>query len=230
MQEEIEAWLNSKQDYKAGVALYARYGWYPSVQDLLEKGSAKSEVHVEKLRSVLKALLVKAPPVREFKGLPKKKTTANGQQTTATAEQPETDPYLLELEREWKPLYTEMAMLHSRLGVAETDDARLALAKRITAIHEQLAGLWQRRDYYKLHGTVLPPVVRKQVKKDITPGDLRALLNARSARSQYKRLHLPKWQARLEAEPSAKNKLKVEKMLAKIAEYDKIIAQYEQAD
>lgn len=223
MQQEIEAWLAGPRNYSEGIELYRKYGHYNSVITLLEKGKPNNELFREKLAGSLQELLVKLPPVKIFAPLPK-----TGAQKPAAIPTPETDEYLLQLERKWKPLYTEMATLHSRLLAVETDEARLSLATRIVAIHEQLVTYWQQRDYYQATGEKMPVKKRAKVKSDISQTDLRKLLNARSARSQYQNIHLPKWQARLAANPTESNKERVAHMLKKIETYNAIITQYEQ--
>lgn len=221
MHEEVTAWLNGNRDYNAGVELYQKYGHYNLVAIMLSAGNERSELHREKLLSVLKAMVVNPPPPpKEFKALPKNQPV--GPQQPA----PFTDEYLQKLDAKWKPIYTEMATHHSRLLAVDTDEARLALAQRIVNCHEQLISLWQQRDYYEANGKPMPKPVKVKAKENLSQTDLRKLLNARTARSQYLNKHLPMWQERLRTNPTAKNKAKVEFHLARIEHYNKIIAQY----
>lgn len=224
MHEEVTAWLNSNRDYNKGVELYERYGHYNMVAVMLRMGNERSELHREKLLAVLKEMVTAPPPApKQFNALPKKTKPNPGNNPPE-----ETDEYLKSLDAKWKPVYTEMATHHSRLLAVDTNEARLALAQRIVNCHEQLVNFWQQRDYYQTNGKPMPKPVKKKARENLTQTDLRKLLNARTARSQYKNKHLPMWQARLRENPTAKNKTKVEFMLKRIEDYNKIIEQYEQ--
>ncbi len=227
---EINQWLSSSRDYTAGVAIYKRYGKYERVKSMLEKGP--SPLLVEKLNQVMSDLAqqysqeVEARTEANFDHFgdankmvsPQKE---NGLQLTAP------DQYLLDLEKKWKPAYAEMSVMHSRLLMASTIEARFALAQHITHLEAICIDCWQKRDHYIKNGAPMADKKKKAMRKDITNYDLRALLNARSALSQYKNIHLPKALAQLHASPSKKAEKRVQRMRDSIARYEGIIKQFE---
>lgn len=224
---EIKQWLSSTRDYAAGVALYTRYGKYERVKTMLAKGP--SPLLVEKLNQVMSDL------AQQYTQEVEARTEAitqgqkeNGQNESKPGLQLTVpDQYLLDLEKKWKPAYAEMSVMHSRLLMASTNEARFALAQHITHLEATCIDCWQKRDHYIKHGAPMADKKKKAMRKDITNYELRALLNARSSLSQYRNIHLPKALAALHARPSKKAEKRVQKMRDSIARYEGIIKQFE---
>jgi hypothetical protein len=223
---DLEAWFSSK-DYSTGVMLYSKYGKYKRVLFLLQKG--ETELNRGKLLDCLNRLRgtvqeeIKAR-TEAIKGVPLPYTSATAQINVAVNAD---DPVILALDKKWKPLYGEMAMLHSRLLAVDSKDARYSLAVRISDLHAEIVTYWEQIAHYRKHGKLPDKVVRKKVKEGITQTDLRKLTTNRTALSHYTRHRLPAAQARLATEPNAKNKKNLERTEAAIEKYKKIIAELE---
>jgi hypothetical protein len=225
---EINQWLSSSRDYAAGVAIYKRYGKYERVKYMLEK--SPSPLLVEKLNQVMSDLAQQYSQEVEARTEAIKENGQNvsGQNLSKTElHLTPPDQYLLDLEKKWKPAYAEMSVMHSRLLMATTIEARFALAQHITHLEALCIDCWQKRDHYIKNGAPMADKKKKAMRKDITNYELRALLNARSALSQYRNIHLPKAMAELHARPSKKAEKRVQRMRDSIARYEGIIKQFE---
>ena len=222
---EINQWLSSSRDYAAGVAIYKRYGKYERVKSMLEKGP--SPLLVEKLNQVMSDLAQQYSKEVEARteAITQKGNGLNESKKELHLTAP--DQYLLDLEKKWKPAYAEMSVIHSRLLMASTIEARFALAQHITHLEALCIDCWQKRDHYIKNGAPMADKKKKAMRKDITNYELRALLNARSALSQYRNIHLPKAMAELHARPSKKAEKRVQRMRDSIARYEGIIKQFE---
>lgn len=220
---EINQWLSSSRDYAAGVAIYKRYGKYERVKSMLEKGP--SPLLVEKLNQVMSDLARQYSQEVEARTEAIKENGPNESKKELHLTAP--DQYLLDLEKKWKPAYAEMSVMHSRLLMATTIEARFALAQHITHLEAICIDCWQKRDHYIKNGAPMADKKKKAMRKDITNYEMRALLNARSSLSQYRNIHLPKALAQLHASPSKKAEKRVQRMRDSIARYEGIIKQFE---
>lgn len=215
---DLEAWFSNK-DYSTGVMLYSKYGKYKRVLFLLQKG--ETELNRGKLLDCLTRLRTTVKQEVEART----KAVEEFKQTIEPNQKP--DEVILKLDAKWKPLYGEMAMLHSRLLAVETKEARYSLAMRISDIHSELVGYWEQIAYYKKHGKLPEKTARKKVRDDISPSDLRKLMTTRTALTNYEKHRLPAAMARLNAQPTAKNKKNLERTKAAIEKYKKTIAELE---
>lgn len=220
--QEVKDWIdNTSRSYADGVRLYERYGQFQWVKIILRKG--ENELTKEKLWQLMTDLWADYT-----KAVEQKKQSA--ETPTAAKEELKLTPpsqYLIEIDEKWKKAYAEMAVMHSRLIMAQTDEARYALAYHITQLEDTCIDLWKKRDYYEEHGQPVPEKKKRYAKKDINNFELRKLLSARSALSSYKNVHLPKALAQHTAKPSKKTQKRVERMYASIKRYEDIIKQFD---
>lgn len=222
---DLEAWFSEK-DYSTGVMLYSKYGKYKRVLFLLQKG--ETELNRSKLLDCLNRL--RTTVKQEVEARTKAVGGINSPPVSGGVAQGAgvvTDEIILKLDAKWKPLYGEMAMLHSRLLAVESKEARYSLAMRISDIHSELVGYWEQISYYKKHGKLPEKTARKKVRDDITPNDLRKLMTTRTALTNYEKHRLTAAMARLNAEPTAKNKTNLERTQKAIEKYKKTIADLE---
>lgn len=219
---DVNKWLKSTRDYQIGCKIYAAYGKYERVKQLLSKG--ETELTKEKLLQVMQQLSEQLGEKKEAV-LPESVRPKTAQPEKLKIEAPA--QYLIDLDNKWKPIYAEMSVMHSRLLMAQSDEARYSLAQHIVHLEDTLIDIWAKRDFYIANGKPMPTQKRKVVRKDITNFELRQLLNARSSLSQYKNIHLPKALAEQTAKPSKKAEKRVERMYASIKKYESIIKKFE---
>ena len=226
--QDLENWFTNK-DYATGVMLYSKYGKYKSVLRLLQLG--ENDLRRSKLLDCMNRLRVSVGAEVEERSKAKSIATPyTSSSSQITVDAKATPQAILQLDKKWKPLYGEMATLHARLLAVDTKEMRYSLAMRITDLHSEITGYWEQIAYYKQHGKMPEKVLRKKVKEGITSSDLRKLTNARTALSNYTRKRLPAAQARLNTNPTAKNKTNLERTLAAIEKYKKQISEYEKTD
>ncbi|PSR53907.1 hypothetical protein AHMF7605_10450 [Adhaeribacter arboris] len=130
MKLEISQWLNSNQDYPAGVALYDRYGDNQVLKQLFAHG--EYSYSRRKLVAALELLLEQEPAAPE---------PLAGVSATAPKS---VDP---NIRQQMRPLLDERTMLHNRLGLYQelnlSQEEMKHIAFRMLELTRQLAPLYQ---------------------------------------------------------------------------------------
>lgn len=146
----IEQWMKGSKNFVVGRSLYKRFGTNDKLKALLDKGEtphAKQEL-VKELQAIVNTGVrstVKQEG-RQFEEMPKG-----------------TDPVLMALEEEWKPLYMQMNYKRHEMdkyGKSNDLAARTAchaLCKDILTLEKEINFIWDRYDHYILNGR-LPEV------------------------------------------------------------------------
>jgi hypothetical protein len=216
---QIQEWLNNeKRTYAEGVHLYSLYGKYPSVLKLLQK--EETSLTRTKLNEVLRDTWQKIKPdieertkaVQEFKteslAIEKKEEAGDGES--------ELDSVVQGLDAKWKPIYGEMAMVHARLGVCETNEQRYNLALRISELEAQIMAIWEQRDTY-LNTGKLPEKKTKITKAKDLPSSAHAeLINLRTYVSRMEKQVLPNLITKQEQKPTPVRAKRIEENKKKL--------------
>jgi hypothetical protein len=216
--DEIKQWLQSGRDYTTGVALYERYGKYQSLVSLLRKQRLPNKL-AECLLETLKELKESAEihTITAAPAAPKPVPNLNSQAAAPEShkteaelliEARESDPQFVELDKQWKKVYGEMAAVHTRMTLKVEEDPENtevigALAKELHRMRLQLVELWHQRDHFLAHGTFPDaPAKAKKVRKALTQSTMQELLSVRSNVSIKKR-ELKKIETELMAMPGS---------------------------
>lgn len=193
--QEIKQWLETDGDYDTGINLYAKYGKFNSVLDLLRKQKLP-----QKLRNALQETFIELKKqASTHDAVAVKKTTvpiqntATHPQVLSLNEERKTDIVFLEIDKKWKQLYAEFATIHARLVMKVEEDENnteviSALVRELHKMREQLVEYWHQRDHFLAYG-VLPdaPAKARKIKTKITQHSLQKLLSVRSNIASKKR-------------------------------------------
>lgn len=157
---EIEIWLQGGKDFATGKMLYSKYGKYKSVLAALSTGGTNTNNKKLLEKSLRKALEQHTEKNKEqivVTVYASGKTQASIMQVNNEA-----DTTAASIQIEANKMYSEMGVIHARLGAASTNEERKVLRKLLINKQEQWGELLSKRDYYIAHGK-LPEV--KKVKK-----------------------------------------------------------------
>jgi hypothetical protein len=203
----IQEWLDGPQEYEAGRLLYEQYGLNRTLKRTLSFGP--SAYNRSALREELTKLASRvhdggAPypvglvgQVVGFSSLnqpaPVVPVPASPAPAVAGPAAPlpsATDQLLLDLEKQWKPLYKQASHLQARLVSAKDEQERCTWSHQILDLMDKVQDLWDAGDYVKAHGQ-LPPVAEVVPPPALDLTDQAAVLkhrnNLRSQISKQKR-------------------------------------------
>jgi hypothetical protein len=166
--EQIKHWLNSHQDYDAGVQLYLQHGKDSILRSLFtreEQTPFKKQRLLKALRDLYEA---EKHPASEKKQAQLTVTQTAIPQYKHWPAHPMTDAVLLALWNQWKPLYGEMMDLQHRVyevafqGQTDTNKKMEAgqMALRILELDDQVEFIYAQRNFYYQHNRL--PEERKQ--------------------------------------------------------------------
>lgn len=223
----IIQWLKSDKDYTQGVLLYARFGPYKSLLAILQKGetaSNKKKLH-EALREIAATITTKtvtpqpAQPSTPGKTAPKSTEVNNTASFAPYDIRSARDTTHKTLIEQANKIYAEMAVYHARLQPCDTDQKRYNMALLVLETESKWLAAIEARDHYAKTGKLLRKKRTKKISDTITQNDLRKLLNLRTALSAYTRKRLPAAEARYKQQPTAKNKVNLERTKQAIEKY-----------
>jgi hypothetical protein len=169
--EDIRKWFGGSKDYDAGVALLLQHSQDQKLRRLFVIEGAtdfKRKLLHDTLRKMLTAPKQAEPPKPVEQAVKSLKTQGKWPA--------DKDPVVQALFNEWKPLFSEMNSLQSRIyevAIAGLqDDARRteagAMAHRILDLDDMCEDIYQKRDHYLATG-VLPAIQQPPVAEVVDP-------------------------------------------------------------
>lgn len=155
----IKNWLNGQQNYIVGQIIYNHFGHDEGFKALMKQSSGTFYIR-QKLASELQKIVSSGIQP----SIPLQQHRIGFIDQAFTQPLPKTsDSIITALEREWKPLYKQMAHKRSQLigygndnGKA-TQEACYLLCKEILELEQQINSVWAKKDHYSKTGR-LPDV------------------------------------------------------------------------
>ncbi len=192
MPHPLKQWItDSARTYQQGLYLYSVYGKYKSVLQLLQGGEtpATRAKMLDALKETWQAL---EPQLKERAQQVTAPVKTSSTQQVPAANAVKTDSTLAAIDAKWKPLYTEMALIHARLGVCTTNEQRLAHARRIVQLEADILKIWADRDTYLATGKLPAKQPRKKVNTAmLNNSQVRELTNLRTYVTRMRKTVLP---------------------------------------
>lgn len=151
--EALRNWLNSARNYDEGVKLLVQYSSDAKLKRLFTT-EAKSEFKQKLLLQKLQGLYTAGTTQQ----IVKEEQSQQVVQRVAVAHfgwPPEKDEVITALHAQWKPLFSELNALSSRIydiAKAGNKTEAGAMAHRILDLDDQCDALYDKRDYYLQHG------------------------------------------------------------------------------
>lgn len=182
----ITQWLNSRRDYKLGVALFKVYGNDETLLKVFAQGHSdyRQGRLVSELTELAKTKGNMAEPIAAKE--PKfEAVTFTEQQMPENSFDPKQDPY----REKWMPHYKAMQNLCARLRDFENDEMRGEACFEILRLEEICQDYWNRADYYRRTGQHLPERKDKTIEHVTDPNAYAVkLMNLRSYISKARKL------------------------------------------
>lgn len=190
----IGEWLNGNRDYYKGVELYRLHGSSDILKATFDMG--KNSYTVETLEEELLNLYNHSEDIRP---------------ATETLTLP---PDIIQIEKQAKDLFKEMAYLHANLENPQlhpTDEIRLQSALRIREIHLEMRERFQMVDHYRETGQRL--AVEEKAEPAVNPSSLSPA--ELIVRRNTLRSHISKLKKKIENNPPATKLKKYQALLEK---------------
>jgi hypothetical protein len=171
---DIQAWLNSPQEYSAGLALYRQYGKNKFLLSILSKGP--DDYNIDKLEQELRQIASEQKRVE---------TASRG---IFPSDQYQVLPTSVkDLIAEVKTIYKENGARHAKLLLITSDRERAILAHQILDADDKARDLLYSIDYYQQH-QVLPTISEEQINDSMSLVQVNAeVLRMRTRISKAKR-------------------------------------------
>lgn len=151
MVQEINRWLNSDQDYAAGVALYHEHGESDVRKRMFASGF--SSFNHDKLVQSLKELAAATISEPDAKAAPEPAKTSEKTPAKPAKVTPANPELYEQIMVQLRALFDERTITHSRLDSTRlSDQQRLKLALRIHELVPEIKKLQQVRQYVLEHG------------------------------------------------------------------------------
>lgn len=209
MKEAILQWINSRQHYDTGVALYEAHGNDFAIKRMLGQGHSpfRQKVLVNALRAIAADYSPRLDKPNPCEPTGDKALRKEVPQEPNPGETTEVNPSHLHdpFRSEWVPLFVEMNTLRHQLRYIPTDAERAEAAVRILKLREQCKAIWERRDYFQRTGE-MPPPIELNVEPSADPNLLQRRLNNVAT-------YITKARKAVDADPTN------EKKAAKLAQY-----------
>jgi len=155
--QEINAWLQSNQNYEAGLLLYSTYGKSRFLKDLFTSGP--TPYNIEKLETELKNLAPTSPAIIEVETQTTHLSDAIDKIYTQTfkskSAEIEDQVKLLALKSERDNKYRQLERNMNVLDLSADKSVLHATAKQILLLHDQITDLWRQIDYFNDKGHFL---------------------------------------------------------------------------
>lgn len=155
--DDIKAWLCGPADYDTGVLLYNRFGINAALKRLFkEQWSAFKE---DTLISALKDLYNANEPKNEATSAQQTVRVTPFNQFKHWPSDTGSDPVILALHQQWKPLFAEMMnLMHRVYDVAKQGEKNInkaieayQMAARILVLDDQIELIYAKRNFYYEH-------------------------------------------------------------------------------
>ncbi|WP_151087377.1 hypothetical protein [Hymenobacter baengnokdamensis] len=181
----IQQWLDSPQEYEAGRLLYEQYGLNRTLKRTLSHGPTaynRSAVREELTKLAGRVHDGGAPYPVGYVGQAFTFTSLNqpGCAPAPAAQPAPANPQLLlDLDKQWKPLYKQASHLQTQLKHAKDVQQRGTWSHQILDLMDKVQAIWDTGAYVKEHGQ-LPPVAEVVPPPVLDLGDQAAVLKRRN--------------------------------------------------